>query len=80
MNSAIATSAQALRRRNATATPSMAIDAPYRHAVSRRRGPAPGSEDYGWPQWFMPSALVTVMAAITLYHHQALLSALRLGW
>ncbi len=68
------------RRRSRGASSSMALDTRYSKSASRRQRhtrPAPVAEELVWPDWLIPGALITVMAAISAYHYDALLAALR---
>lgn len=57
-------------------------DTRYRHAVARRPRPVylddiGDGESAGWPGWLIPSSLIAVMSAISAYHFDALMAALR---
>jgi len=68
------------RRRSRGASPSMALDTRYSKSASRRQRhtrPVPVAEELVWPNWLIPSALITVMGSISAYHYDALISALR---
>ncbi len=66
------------RRGRGASVSTMAVDSRYRSAVARRQNrarPAPAYVEDQWPNWIVPSALVSVMTAISIYHADALLAA-----
>lgn len=72
------TQAPGRRRARGASVSAMAVDSRYRSAIARRHNrarPAPAYMEDQWPNWIVPSALVTVMTAISVYHADALLAA-----
>lgn len=69
------------RRTSASSRRNMAADSTYRRVPRRtvRAGEMAemSEQQTDWPNWIVPGAISSMMLAITLYHHGALLSLVR---